>query len=334
MRLHRIVLASLILTLSPCGSASGARAYVQSHDDAVAALFYPDNLKVDARGLSTFTEIRDWRTIRADLDATGSQNYLIAAYSNGFSGRVRVIREDAAGPVLVADPRETIMFQSSPSVETSDLDGDSRPEVVVTFVNGRKGRSLAWVFRWNGRTLTNLNPPLSSSNPFEPAERREILDPTFIDLNADGRIEILEPSDNFGVDVEFESEEHSAPVVADQSYTILILGAEGFQQASATATYFGYFQRAAGKPRGETAEFKASSGSYVLRILNGERGKHMVESAVIRLNGRIVASPNDFRAKALVIEKRIALNEMNALTVELRSGPGSRINVIIQRAEN
>jgi len=332
MRLRATILSSLTLALL-CGTSTGALGDVQGGDDALAAVFYPNDLRVDARGVSQLTEIPQWTTMRVDLDATGSQNYLIVAYSNGFGGRVRVIREGASGPELVADPREPIMFGSSPSIEALNLAGDSRPEVVVGFANGRKGRSFAWVFQWGGQTLSSLNPFLDN-DPDEVRERREIIDPTFVDVDGDGRMEILEPSENFGVDVEFEREEQSVPLVPDRSFNVLELGSDGFQQSAVGATYFGYFERLKGKPIATTEALKATAGHYVLRIINGEEGEHRVESAEIQLNGQIVASSNDFRARAAVIEKQVSLNATNSITVELRGGPGSRINVIIQKAAN
>jgi hypothetical protein len=331
MRSHTTVVAIALLLL--CGTPAGAAADVQSHDDALAALFYPNDLHIGGAGVSQLTEVPHWRTMRADLDANGSANYLVVAYSNGFSGRLRVIREDASGPVVVADPREPIMFQSSPSIAVSNLAGDPRPEIVVTFANGRKGRPFAWVFQWDGQALTNLNPVLDADSD-EPAERREITDPTFVDIDGDGRIEILEPSEHFGVNVEFEREEQSVPLVPDRSYNVLTLSGYGFRETDVAVAYFGYFERSVGKPIGNTQTFKASTGNYVLRILNSEQDEYRVESAEILVNGRIIASPGDFRGKSLVIEKQVSLNETNTITVELRGRPGSRVNVVIQRAAN
>ncbi len=85
------------------------------------------------------------------------------------------------------------------------------------------------------------------------------------------------------------------------------------------------FVRDQGKPVMVTTSFTILSPNtnYTLHIndggLNGEYAR--VSSAVIKLNGVEIVGPSDFNQKVTVIERPVTLLSINALDVELRSGP-------------
>jgi hypothetical protein len=61
----------------------------------------------------------------------------------------------------------------------------------------------------------------------------------------------------------------------------------------------------------------------------------LVASAVVKVNGVTVFSPNDFNAaKAAVLEASVALANVNDLSVELRSNPGSTLTVTVLGEDN
>lgn len=327
MKERLLVLALLSAT---CLAMPAPSLQAQESDDTLAAAFYPPDFRADEEGHGSVRESIDWSTVRADLDGVGSQTYLIVAYTNGFSGRLRVIKADVGAPTLVADPQQLLMGEQSPSLQIADFDGDSRPEIIVTFLNGRRRTPFAWVFKWDGRDLKCLNPQDRASL----GDLREIVDPTFVDLDGDGRMEVLEPTATFGVDREFESPEESVPLVPDQSYDVLSLGREAFVETGNPLTYFGYFERHSAKPTVATQQFKASSGRYVLRVINGIAGGDTLASGVIAINGRVVLSPSDFKSNVPVMEKEVSLAETNSISAELRSAPGSAVSVAIRKVKN
>jgi len=114
----------------------------------------------------------------------------------------------------------------------------------------------------------------------------------------------------------------------------------------ASASYGGTFValgptnivRASGGPNTVTSQFtlRNSKTSYTLRINNGGlQGEFpRVSSAVILLNGVQVAGPSDFNRNVNVIEKTITVGNTNALSVELRSAPGSGLAIQIIGVDN
>src|SRR5215510_12147285 len=64
----------------------------------------------------------------ADLDGTGARDFIVAAYSNGFSGAVVVLRKQATSAVQVAAPSFPLMGGIYPNVTMLDVDNDGRPE--------------------------------------------------------------------------------------------------------------------------------------------------------------------------------------------------------------
>ena len=88
------------------------------------------------------------------------------------------------------------------------------------------------------------------------------------------------------------------------------------------------YVRHPGAPVLITTNFSAQSppaSAYTLHIANGgARGQYdRVASAVVTLNGEVVAAPQDFSQRVAVIDKSVRLLDQNTLSVEVRSAPGS-----------
>jgi len=107
------------------------------------------------------------------------------------------------------------------------------------------------------------------------------------------------------------------------------------------------FTRQTGEPQKEVVIFKIAnpSGTYWLQLENGEgipvpggrpgavKSENLVSSAVIWVNGKEVAGPNDFNQNILGFQKDITLNSNNTLEVEVRGAPGSFLTIEIREAE-
>lgn len=70
---------------------------------------------------------------------------------------------------------------------------------------------------------------------------------------------------------------------------------------------------------------------FILQIINGDGSKNMVSSAVIKIDGKIILGTSDFSQKVKSISKKIiGLNANSEIEVELRSSPGSYLDLWIE----
>ncbi len=304
-------------------------AHVQAASDQdLARMFYPPALTTWIRDHPGLGELQQWNAAPADLDRSGNPNYLVVAYSNGHIGRLRVIKKTPSGPVLVSDPDSPALYETHPLLRLLDLNGDGKPEIIATYHIGNHGESAAWIFTWTGNALQTLNPPDPERTNIVIAFRA--LD--FVDFNGDGTLEVVEPTDEYGVHVEFATPEERQSVVPNRSCNVYQLGNGRYVSTERTATYYGHFARTKGTPAPSDESFSAKPGKYVLRIANGEQGKNLVDSAEIQLNGLVILPPAAFNNQRAVITVPVTLREQNTLRVELRSAPGSTLRVVIEPA--
>jgi hypothetical protein len=316
-------------------------AHVQAASDQdLASLFYPPALSTWVRDNPGLAEQQQWSSASADLDHTGAASYLVVAYSNGHIGRLRIIKKTSSGPILVADPDTPALYDDHPSLRLLDLDHDGNPEIIVTYHVGNHGERATWIFGWDGTSVRTLNPP-------DPDNAQNVIafrEPDFVDVNGDGRLAVVEPSDSYGVHEEFATPEAAHPVTPDRTCNLYQLSNGRFANAPRAVAYYGHFARAKGKPKAIEESFAARPGSYVLRVANGNAGKDLVDSAEVKLNGIVVLSPAAFGSEQgqhegnndsprAVITVPVTLRDQNALSVEVRSAPGSQLRVVIEPAQ-
>lgn len=273
----------------------------------VVAAFYPQSLVNWSQAHPSSEPQREQAFVAADLDRSGSQ-YLVAAYSNGWVGAVRLIKNAARGPVLVAET-DAVLYDRSPHVKAIDIDGDGTPEFLVTFSSGgRSGTRYGWFFASDGRSLRPMNGTAKGAmTPFT--------DPNLADIDGDGVLEVLTPSDA------------SDP---DTSWDVDRLNAGVFVPANRTLCYFGVATRQKGEPFVQSDTFAAAAGNYIVRVSNGDRGQNLVDSAILKVNGKTVLRPDDFREKPKTLAAPVVLQSSNSIEMELRSAPGSRIYVFVE----
>jgi hypothetical protein len=105
---------------------------------------------------------------------------------------------------------------------------------------------------------------------------------------------------------------------------------------AAEVTIFGPEQyiRNTGRPFTVTDSFPGVSGEANLLITNGDaNGKNRVSSGTIMVNGVTVVTPDKFNKQVSSFEVPINVIEMNTISVQLASKPGSFITVTISEAE-
>ena len=100
-------------------------------------------------------------------------------------------------------------------------------------------------------------------------------------------------------------------------------------------TLFGpnQYLRTAGKPNVYSGTFPGIAGRGKLIIQNGDKnGKNRVNSALIKINGKQIFGLNGFNQKIYKMEAPVNLTKNNSISVELRSNPGSYLNVQVVQA--
>ncbi|HEX7150970.1 MAG TPA: hypothetical protein VF618_05740 [Thermoanaerobaculia bacterium] len=117
-------------------------------------------------------------------------------------------------------------------------------------------------------------------------------------------------------------------------FMLLVLTLVAAVELSAqTAVYSRTFYRDTGKPVQEADTFVTPGGrNYIVRVINGDmNGNNRATSGVIMLNGRVIATPADFKHKVPEFTTEAAAEEVNEIIVEVRGKPGSAVTVLVER---
>ena len=248
----------------------------------------------------------------ADLDGTGTANYIVAAYTNGFSAAVRVLQLQNNGATLVFEPNLRLLDGIFPAVELVDIENDGRPEVATHFSSAR-GTATDWVFRWTGTELTLIGPTSVD-------ERGEVFtdlfESSFFDVDGDGTLEIVQsPPDG--------------PVEITQVYSF-----DG-QKFSLTNSlvFFETFFRFTKAPVVDTSKFEVQNpgAGFVLTVINGNReGSNRVSSGTIKLNGVVVMEPNDLNQQVRKVVRQVTVLAENVLEAELAGRPSGQVLITVE----
>lgn len=168
-------------------------------DEQIVQQFFPQRL-IDESG-DDFAKggpppFQTFDFAAADLNGTGNADFIVAVYSNGFSGVIRVLQKQNDAFQLVDEPDIPSMGGDFPEVRLLDLNNDERPEVIASFASAR-GPTEDWVFKWDGTELSLFGPTEIDALGIT---HTLLSDASFIDLNGDGVVEIINPkTDTFDI---------------------------------------------------------------------------------------------------------------------------------------
>lgn len=283
--------------------------------DSVVGSFYPDRLAQ----LTTREGTLPLRYQAFEETSFGEpgQSYVVATYTNGGYGAVRVLKKVQDGWVLAAEPAFVGFFGTYPRVELRDVTGDGIPEVVASFDNTRGDE--AWIFQWRGSSLTLISPYTEIND----TRYTKLTDVEFLDVDGDGLVELIDKKvDGTGDDA--------------SDVDTLYKWVDGHLVAAGSIVYRGIFNRAKNVPETETEEFDVAAGAtrYQLTVVNGGlRGAgHRTSSAEITLNGVTVVAPSQFNQQSAVIVSPVTLQSENHITARVAGEPGGQIAIVITPA--
>lgn len=286
-----LTLACLLLTVTAEAQTDTDKALVASL--APARLRRPD--------LPNRPDIPSYVYYRADLDGSGAQDYIVAAYS-AVRSVVRVIRPDMQKDPVVDETSDQLMMGRNLDLRLEDLDGDGKPEIIVS--NGvRGGDGTTWLFGWRDRHLVILGPTRTTGQAWYRVLWSQL---EHVELGADnnGKPELV-------------SYKHGETV-----HPILARDADGIYRPTAATVCFArhHLEQAEGY-KGFSAEFTASPQSRVtISVVNGDRDGHHRTSGPLYLNGQILVSSELLKdsARAFTIPVLSGTEPVNLLVVRTR----------------
>lgn len=284
--------------------------------DQIVAAHYPAELIRGAAAMGDPDNTRQQAYVQLTID---TREYVVAAYSTGGSmgtglGAL-VLLEHADGAYRVDDAVTRSIGGDDPALRAIDLDADGRPEVIVTFDQG-KGGVETWIYRVaNGR--------LVGIGPLNPQHGSLLLVPEILDLDGKGSMDLVQ-------DLNYGSKRD--PKITHAHFALR----NGVYVALEPLDYYSTFSRGNGKPVSSTETFTVPANvlgkPFRLTVSNGmEFGRSArVASGSITVNGVVVSGPSDFSESRAVWSVPIMLSEQNAISVTLGGKPGGCIAVAIR----
>lgn len=301
---------TIILSLL-CGYAPPIFAHGNMSEDSLVKQFFPPNW--ETTGSYAYAD--------ADLDGGGKDNYIVASYTNGVTGAVRVLEKTGpSSAVLLAAPSFPLMGGVDTDVTMRDVNGDGIPEAIVSFDSANGRNESVWILKWNGVTLKSIGPGSTDSSG---EVSTDLYSSVFMDLTGNGKLDVISSPESVG-DGEFAN---------GGAYTVYSL-VNGQYEKSGTLNAIYYYRRSKGTPTVQVRQFSASNteSQSVMTIVNGTGTSKLASSAVIKLNGVTVVNQSQFNQQTKLIKVPVTLQPSNTLSVTLDGAPGSLLTVAVGSA--
>jgi hypothetical protein len=252
--------------------------------------------------------------VTADLNRDGDR-LIVALYSDGFRGQILVF--DRGGHVR-SHPKLHSLKGMAGDLVLVDLDQDGVPEIIAQLYSGHQPQIPdSWVFAWRSGQLVLISPTRRVGS-LDITPLSQIAE---VDMDGSGKLSLLAFP---GV------HRNDSGKLVDDGDVQLYTFSNG--KITATRTTFRYAETFYRNTSGRTksvANFAATPGRRILRIINGTEAGNTVDSGRVTLNGVDVIRPADFKPKAHVIDISVQLAPQNHLEVDPTGKPGSGIWVMV-----
>jgi hypothetical protein len=291
-------------------AASSFGANTSSSIDALVASNYPQTLTARA----TRDRYVDARQQKYVVVGTKSEQFIVAAYSNGHIGAV-VLLAAQTNTVTLLDSAPYAFLGSAPDVWLRDLDGDGSPDVIVEFDIG-KGGAETWAFKIADRKVRLMT-------PVDMRLHAILRQPSFMSMGEGRALDVVETV-NLG--------SRRDPVHSHLHY---VLQNGTFTQV-APLDFYKEFRRTKGGPATESVMFDIPADAlgkpYRLVVANGGSfgAEQRASSGEVRLNGVLVSAASDFSQTRATWSIPVSVQPHNTVAVRLSSAPGSTIAVAIR----
>ena len=292
---------------------TSTRATAQQNIDQVIQQFYPATLQKPIPQYPGFPYQSHYCYAIYDRDTQGNARTVIAGYGDGFEGTVRILQLQPAGNyAVIADLQELTTAGGPCTINLQDVDGDGHNEIMFSPTVGVRSQENNVILKWDGYQLTSMN-PYSGQGHF--------LNASFLDQYHDGTLQVL------SVDL--------SPSLPDKPEHLYRLS-NGQYALDSIALFSFDFHRGTRAPYADVRVVDpppTSTGPYVLKITNGDRGgANRVTSGHILVNGTQIFGPSDFGQQVEFLSVPLTNIQPgdNTLSVELEGKPGSHLIVLIQ----
>ena len=276
-------------------------------DIPIAERYFPRALADQYK--NSFSGDKEIRTIcvsRADLRHSGHDTELVVAFANRGNAVLGVIRTQPDVEIISLDT--SVRYPGRyPLLGLEDLDGDKIPEIFLQVQPGRE--DSVWVLRWTGDRLATIGPTVEG-----PDETGSLLygGLELFDVTGDGLPDLIQPrGSRFNDDP------------TDDVYTIK----DGKAVLLGIMPWTGFFERTTGEPNTWSTDISATTGQYVLRVINGY-GSPRVTSAEVILNDELLFNASDFKRDAAILEATVTLRATNQMRVTVRGEPGASFQLV------
>jgi VCBS repeat-containing protein len=125
-----------------------------------------------------------------DLDGNGTLDIVTAHALVNNSGGASILLGDGLGGFTRAAGSPVTVFGVGQGVALGDLNGDGRPDIVLTTLANFGGGYAVLINTGNGTFAPAINTPIANSN---------VIDPTLADVNHDGKLDLVLPDFQNGV---------------------------------------------------------------------------------------------------------------------------------------
>ena len=283
--------------------------------EEVVEQFFPERF-TDAPGEPTSFKTSTF--VVADLNGDGS-SFIVAVYSNGIAGVVRVLGKNNGTFTLVDEPNLQALGGDFPQVQLQDIDNDERPEIIVSLSSAR-GPTGDWVFKWDGAKLDLISPTTVS---FLGVIFTKLSDSSLLDIDGDGLIEIINPTSSGPGDPDED--------IGKGDFEVYRFDGKKFIFAK-SLNFVGSFFRGTVAPfvRKRSFDVQDQGDDFIFTVINGTPdGKDRVSSAVIRLNGVLIVGPSDLNQEVGQIVREVSVLQDNVVEVELRGEPEGQVMITV-----